>query len=64
MYTTVEEEQKQIAELEQIKRDVEKLRAQIDSAIEQLKYARQKLYEAQERNRKLDWLLTKAEEGR
>lgn len=56
MYTTIEEEQ--------IKRDVEKLRQQIDNAIEQLKRARQKLYEAQERNRKLDWLLTKAEEAR
>ena len=64
MYTTVEEEQKQIAEMEQIRRDVEKLREQIDNAIAQLKYARQKLYEAQERNRKLDWLLTKAEEAR
>lgn len=64
MYTTIEDEQKRIAELEQIKLDVEKLRAQIDDAIKQLKYVREKLYEAQERNRKLDWLLTKAEEGR
>lgn len=64
MYTTIEDEQKRIEELEQIKMDVEKLRTQIDSAIKQLKYAREKLYEAQERNRKLDWLLTKAEEGR
>jgi hypothetical protein len=64
VYTTIEDEQKRIAELEQIKLDVEKLRAQIDSTIKHLKYAREKLYEAQERNRKLDWLLTKAEEGR
>lgn len=46
-----------------LKAECERLRIELDSTIEQLRFAREKLIEAQERNRKLDWLLTQAEEA-
>lgn len=40
----------------------QRLIKETDELTEQLAFARNKLVEAQERNRKLDWLLTKAVE--
>lgn len=40
----------------------QRLIKETDELTEQLAFARSKLVEAQERNRKLDWLLTKAVE--
>ena len=51
---------RQNEELKQKLREAEKA---IDNALAKLKWTRQKLVEAQERNRKLDLALTKAEEG-
>lgn len=60
---TREEIAKTARQAENLKTECENLRKELDNAIEQLKIVREKLVEAQERNRKLDWLLTKAVEG-
>ena len=60
---TREEIAKTARQAETLKTECENLRKELDNAIEQLKIVREKLVEAQERNRKLDWLLTKAVEG-
>lgn len=59
-YQTFEEEAKMLAELEQMRRELVRLTEQVTDAMERIKLARQHLIEAQARNRKLDWLLTKA----
>lgn len=63
-----EEYTKKIAELTakilELNRLVEKLAIDASIAREQLDYLREKLNDAQERNRKLDWLLCEATEGR
>lgn len=58
-YQTFEEEAKMLAELEQMRRELVRLTEQVTDAMERIKLARQHLIEAQARNRKLDWLLTK-----
>lgn len=58
-YQTFEEEAKMLAELEQMRRELVRLTEQVTDATERIKLARQHLIEAQARNRKLDWLLTK-----
>ena len=58
-YQTFEEEAKMLAELEQMRRELVRLTEQVTNAMESIKLARQHLIEAQARNRKLDWLLTK-----
>lgn len=63
-----EEYTKKIAELTakiiELNRLVEKLAIDASIAQEQLSDLREKLKDAQERNRKLDWLLCEATEGR
>lgn len=61
-YTTYEKEMAQLKEMEDLRDQLIKLAGQVDEAIAQMKYAREKLIEAQERNRKLNWLLTEATE--
>ena len=61
-YHTIEDELLRTAELEQLRKTVKRLIAETEELTIQLKYAREKMIEAQERNRKLDWLLTKAVE--
>ena len=61
-YHTIEDELLRTAELEQMRKTVKRLIAETEELTIQLKYAREKMIEAQERNRKLDWLLTKAVE--
>ena len=61
-YHTIEDELLRTAELEQLRKTVKRLIAETEGLTIQLKYAREKMIEAQERNRKLDWLLTKAVE--
>jgi hypothetical protein len=51
-----------VEEAENLRVLCRKLTAETDELTRQLEYARDKLKEAQERNRKLDWLLTKAVE--
>lgn len=58
-YQTFEEEAKMLAELEQMRRELVRLTEQVNKAMDDIKLARQHLIEAQARNRKLDWLLTK-----
>lgn len=58
-YQTFEEEAKMLAELEQMRRELVRLTEQVTDAMERIKLARQHLIEAQARNCKLDWLLTK-----
>ena len=61
-YHTIEDELLRTAELEQMRKTVKRLIAETEELTIQLKYARENMIEAQERNRKLDWLLTKAVE--
>lgn len=58
-YQTFEEEAKMLAEMEQMRRELVRLTEQVNKAMDDIKLARQHLIEAQARNRKLDWLLTK-----
>lgn len=58
-YQTFEEEAKMLAELKQMRRELVRLTEQVNKAMDDIKLARQHLIEAQARNRKLDWLLTK-----
>lgn len=51
-----------VEEAENLRVLCRKLTTETDELTRQLEYARDKLKEAQERNRKLDWLLTKAVE--
>ena len=63
-YYTNKEEAERNAKILELKRTIEKLA--IDAAIAQteLEIVRKNLQEAEERNRKLDWLLTEAMEGK
>ena len=51
-----------VEEAENLRVLCRKLMTETDELTRQLEYARDKLKEAQERNRKLDWLLAKAVE--
>ncbi len=62
MYLTAEEELKQSAEMDNLRRTIKSLIAESEYLAKELEAARAKLVEVQERNRKLDWLLTKAVE--
>lgn len=50
-------------EVENLRRMVKKLVGETEELTNQLEFARNKLVECEERNRKLDWLLTRAMEG-
>jgi hypothetical protein len=51
------------SETERLRNECRSLIRETEELTKQLEYARDKLKEAQERNRKLDWLLTKAVES-
>lgn len=49
-------------EAERLQQEVKRLAGEVEEVTRQLQFARDKLVEAQERNRKLEWLLVKAME--
>ena len=51
-------------ECENLKRITQKLISETERLTSQLEFARKKLVECEERNRKLDWLLTQVTERR
>jgi hypothetical protein len=51
------------SETERLRNECRSLIRETEELTKQLEYARDKLKEAQERNRKLDWLLTKVVES-
>lgn len=51
-------------ECENLKRITKQLISETEQLTKQLEYARKQLVECEERNRKLDWLLTQAVERR
>lgn len=61
-YLTVEEELLRAEEIDNLRKTVRRLITETEELSEQLWLAKERLMEAQERNRKLDWLLTKAVE--
>lgn len=62
-YYTVEEEVERGKEIDKLKKTIEKLVIDLAIAESNLCEMHMKLSEVQERNRKLDWLLTEAIEG-
>ena len=63
-YYTNKEEAERNAKILELKKTIEKLAIDVAIAQTELEYVRKKLQEAEERNRKLDWLLTEAMEGK
>lgn len=53
-----------LQEVDNLRRLGKKLIKETEELTKQLEYARSKLVECEERNRQLDWLLTRAVEGR
>ena len=62
-YHTIKEEQEREAKIADLNRLIIKLMVDAASALAEVDELRMKLAEAQERNRKLDWLLTAKTEG-
>lgn len=62
-YHTIKEEQEREAQIADLNRLIIKLMVDAASALAEVDELRVKLAEAQERNRKLDWLLTAKTEG-
>ena len=62
-YHTIKEEQEREAQIADLNRLIIKLMVDAASALAEVDELRMKLAEAQERNRKLDWLLTAKMEG-
>lgn len=63
-YYTNAEEKERNAKVDALKKKLEKLTIDLAIAQAQLDYVQEKLKEAQERNRKMDWLLAEAMEGK
>lgn len=63
-YYTNAEERERNERVAELKRKLEKLTIDLAIAQAQLDYVQEKLKEAQERNRKMDWLLAEAMEGK
>ena len=63
-YYTNAEEAERNAKVAELKKQLEKLVIDLAIAQAQLDYVQEKLKEAQERNRKMDWLLAEAMEGK
>ena len=63
-YYTNKEEAERNAKVLELKKTIEKLAIDVAIAQTELEIVRKKLQEAEERNRKLDWLLTEAMEGK
>lgn len=63
-YYTNAEEKERNAKVDDLKKKLEKLTIDLAIAQAQLDYVQEKLKEAQERNRKMDWLLAEAMEGK
>lgn len=63
-YYTNAEEKERNAKVDDLKKKLEKLTIDLAIAQAQLDYVQEKLKEAQERNRKMDWLLAEVMEGK
>lgn len=63
-YYTNKEEAERNAKVLELKKTIEKLAIDVAIAQTELEWVQKKLQEAEERNRKLDWLLTEAMEGK
>ena len=63
-YYTNAEEAERNAKVTELKKQLKKLVIDLAIAQAQLDYVQEKLKEAQERNRKMDWLLAEAMEGK
>lgn len=64
MGTASDLREQQAAEMDSLKKKVSALLKEIDDLTRQLKLTRDVLIDTQEKNRQLDWLLTKAVEHR